>query len=106
MTKRFGLKKGDIEKIQAVFHRYPQVKKAVLYGSRATGAWKNNSDIDLVLVGHNDLTLQILYRIMNEIDDLLLPYIFDISIYSKINDKEVLEHIKQAGVTFYKNEQP
>lgn len=42
-----------------------------------------------------------LYRIADELDDLLLPYTFDLSVLSHIRDPEVLEHIQRVGVTFY-----
>ena len=98
---KFGLKKTTIEKIQSVFARYPQVEKAVLYGSRATGTYKNGSDIDLTLFGGDDLTLNILYHIMDDLDDLLLPYIIDLSIFHHISDPDVVEHIQRVGLTFY-----
>ena len=101
MTLRFGLKETVIDRINAVFARYPQVDKAILYGSRAKGNFKNGSDIDLTLRGGADLTLKVLYRIMDEIDDLLLPYIIDLSLFETINDVDVIEHIQRVGVTFY-----
>jgi len=104
MTLRFGLKQNTIEKIHAVFARYPQIEKAVLYGSRAKGDYKNGSDIDLTLVGDTDLTIQVLYKIMNEIDDLLLPYTIDLSIFRSITDTDVLDHIRRVGVPFYEKE--
>jgi predicted nucleotidyltransferase len=81
--------------------KYPQVEKAILYGSRAKGDYKNGSDIDLTLLGGDGLTLKVLYRIMDEIDDLLLPYTFDLSIYANIGDPDVIAHIQRVGVTFY-----
>ncbi len=102
MTEQFGLKEATIQKIQSVFASYPQVEKAILYGSRAKGNYKNGSDIDLTLLGWDDLTLnKVLYRIMNEIDDLLLPYTIDLSIFSDISDSDVIEHIHRVGVVFY-----
>lgn len=101
MTLRFGLKEATIQKICAVFARYPQVEKAVLYGSRAKGNYKNGSDIDLTLRGGADLTLKVLYRISDELDDLLLSYTIDLSILSQISDPDVVEHIRRAGMTFY-----
>ena len=101
MTLRFGLKEETVQKICDVFSRYPQVDKAILYGSRAKGNYKNGSDIDLTLRGEDDLTLQVLYKIMDEIDDLLLPYTFDLSIFKQISDPDVIEHIKRVGVIFY-----
>jgi len=101
MRFRFGLKEATIQKICDVFARYPQVEKAVLYGSRAKGDYKNGSDIDLTLVGGADLTLNVLYKIMNKLDDLLLPYTIDLSIFHNISDPDVVEHIQRVGVTFY-----
>lgn len=104
MTLRFGLKETTIQKICGVFTKYPQVEKAMLYGSRAKGNFKNGSDIDLTLHGGEDLTLDILYRIMDEIDDLLMPYTFDLSIFRQISDQDVIDHIRRIGVVFYEKE--
>lgn len=102
MTMLFGLKESTIQKICTVLSHYPQVEKAVLYGSRAKGNFKNGSDIDLTLRGGAGLTLNVLYRIMDELDDLLLPYTIDLSIFHQISDTDVVEHIQRVGVTFYK----
>ncbi len=101
MMPLFGLEQSDIQAICAVFARYPQVKKAILYGSRAKGNYKNGSDIDLTLCGGEDLTLKVLYRIMDELDDLLLPYMIDLSVYDRIGDPDVIDHIQRVGITFY-----
>lgn len=106
MTLRFGLKDSTIEKICGVFANYPQVEKAVLYGSRAKGNYKNGSDIDLTLHGSADLTCSVLYRIMDDLDDLLLPYTIDLSIFNDISDADVVEHIQRVGVTFYEKTLP
>jgi uncharacterized protein len=101
MTLRFGLKETTIQKICDVLARYPQVEKAILYGSRAKGDYKNGSDIDLTLLGDEDLTLNIMYGIMGEFDNLLLPYTIDLSIFRNIQDEDVIAYIKRAGVLFY-----
>jgi predicted nucleotidyltransferase len=97
---KFGLKETTIEKICAVFAGFPQVEKAVLYGSRAKGNYKNGSDIDLTLHG-KDLTLNVLYKIDQELDDLLLPYTFDLSIFERLSDPDFIDHIQRVGVVFY-----
>lgn len=107
MTLPFGLKEATRQKICGVLARYPQVDQAILYGSRAKGDYKNGSDIDLTLFGGDDLTMNTLYKIMDEIDDLLLPYTFDLSIFKHISDQDVVEHIQRVGVVFYeKKESP
>lgn len=40
-SSRFGLPATAIERICDVLARYPAVKKAVLFGSRAKGTYKN-----------------------------------------------------------------
>ena len=96
-----GLPEPVIQKIHAVFVRYPQVEKAVLYGSRAKGTYKNGSDIDLTLRGGTDLTLNVLCKITNDLDDLFLPYTIDLSSFHDISAPDLIGHIQQVGVTVY-----
>ncbi len=100
MTTDFGLKDTTIQKIRSVFARYPQVEKAILYGSRAKDNFKNGSDIDLTLCGGEDLTLNVLYRIHDDLDELLLPYTFDLSLFNNMNDRDLIDHIQRVGVVF------
>lgn len=96
----YGLKDTVIEKIQRVFSKYEAIDKALLFGSRAKGNHRNGSDIDLSLVGET-LDLQLLFRIENEIDDLLLPYKIDLSIFHNIENPDLIAHIKRVGIVFY-----
>ncbi len=98
---KYGLPPSAIQKICAVLNRYPQVEQAILYGSRAKGNYKNGSDIDLTLRGGADLTLNVIYKILNDLDDSFLPYTIDLSIFNNISDPDVIEHIQRVGVTFY-----
>ena len=95
--KREKADKKELEK----YAEKSGIKFVVLYGSRARGTYKPGSDIDLTLAGGDDLDLSVLGRIMEEIDDLLLPYMFDLSLLSRISDPEVLGHIRRVGVVFY-----
>jgi predicted nucleotidyltransferase len=97
----FGLPEPTIHKIFEVLSHYAQVDKAILYGSRAKGNFKNGSDIDLTLIGSEELTQTMLYKILDDLDDLLLQYTIDLSIYDDIGDPDVIEHIQRVGVTFY-----
>ena len=97
---RFGLQVITIEKIGGVFAQFPAVEKAVLYGSRAMGNFKKGSDIDLTLYGEA-LSVAMLYKIMTALDDLLLPYMIDLSIFAQIDNQNLREHIERVGVVFY-----
>ena len=96
---RFGLKEETIAEINSVFGKYDNIKKIILYGSRAKGNFKPGSDIDLTLFG-KDLTTTDLLKIENELDDLMLPYQIDLSLHHKIDSSELLEHIERVGVEF------
>jgi len=96
----YGLKDIHIKKIKSVFANCSDIDKAILYGSRAKGNYREGSDIDISLVGNN-LDLNKLLRIETELDDLLLPYHIDVSVFDKIENIELIEHIKRVGVLFY-----
>lgn len=98
---KFGLSEDTILKINAVFENFPQIEKVIIYGSRAKGNYKNGSDIDLTLTGE-DLNLTLINKIETEIDELLLPYTFDISIYHQLENPELISHIERVGKIFYK----
>jgi predicted nucleotidyltransferase len=97
---KFGLNKKTIDRINSVFESFPQVEKVVIYGSRTKGNHKIGSDIDLTIIG-KELDLKIINNINLKIEELLLPYIFDISIYERINNMDLLQHIERAGKVFY-----
>ena len=99
-TEQFGLDEKVIRQITAVLANYPDVETAILYGSRAKGNYRKGSDIDLTLKGQN-LTVSTVFNIECEIDDLLLPYLFDISIFSHIDNPNLVDHIHRVGVTLY-----
>ncbi len=98
---KYGLDDKYFDKLISVFPRHPEVESVILYGSRAKGNYKPFSDIDITLKGKT-LTRQLLGRIFTEIDDLLLPYFLDISIYNKLTDKGFIEAIDKTGVEIYR----
>ncbi|RJP85917.1 MAG: nucleotidyltransferase domain-containing protein [Desulfobacteraceae bacterium] len=100
---KFGLTDETIEQINGVFSRHPQIEEAIIYGSRAKGNYRNGSDIDLTLSGIG-LNLDVITQLSLELDDLLLPYSFDISIYQQISNPDLLKHIQRVGIVFYKKQ--
>ena len=97
---QFGLSGQTIEKINSVFARHPEVEKVVLYGSRAKGTYKLGSDIDLTLYG-NEISLKQKSRILDELDELDLPYSIDLSVFSQLSHAQLRDHIERVGVVFY-----
>ncbi len=95
--QRFGIENHLIKKILDIFKKYQNIKKIILFGSRALGNFKHSSDIDICLVGDN-INLTELSLIENEIDDLSLPWKFDLIIYSLIDNQKLKEHIERDGI--------
>jgi predicted nucleotidyltransferase len=95
-----GLSDSTVEGIRKVLALHPEVEKAVLYGSRAKGTHRPGSDIDLTLLGSR-LDHTLLTRIENELDDLLLPYRIDLSLFETLTHPELLDHIRRVGITFH-----
>lgn len=96
----YGLKESVVKHMQQILSEHPEVREAVLYGSRAMGNYKPGSDIDLTLKGEK-LTLRQLNAIESELDDLLLPYELDLSIYRQIDNPDLIDHISRVGTVFY-----
>jgi predicted nucleotidyltransferase len=93
---RFGLPEEAIQEIQGTLSLYTEVEKAILYGSRAMGTFKHGSDIDLTLVGEK-LTHNLLLGIMSDLDDLLLPWMIDLSLFADLDHSGLREHIDRVG---------
>lgn len=100
---KYGLTENTLEKICAVFARFPEIDKAVLYGSRAKGTFKPGSDIDLTLYGAA-LTPALCATIADALDELLLPYSIDLSVFAALNHASLEEHIQRIGVVLYSRE--
>jgi len=97
---KYGLSKEVIEKIRGVYTRFPEIEKVVLYGSRAKGNYKAGSDIDLTLYG-TALTPALRANIAEALDDLLLPYTIDLSLFDELENPDLRKHIERVGKVFY-----
>ena len=98
-----GLTDIELDKLQDVFSRYADIEKVVLYGSRAKGNYKPFSDVDISLMG-DSLTRNRINALSLEIDDLLLPYQFDISVFHSLANFDLISHIQRVGITIYQKE--
>jgi len=98
---RFGIESSVFERIIDVLRENPLIEEAILYGSRAKGVHKSGSDIDVVLKGE-ELTLQDLNQVSLALDDLLLPYTFDLSLFHHIDNADLLAHIVRVGKSIFR----
>ena len=94
-----GLTQEALRQIVAVLEKYPEIKKAVVFGSRAKGSFKKYSDIDIAVFGGADKlnTGDIAY----DLDELPLIYKFDVLHYEATANAEIKAHIDRVGVEIY-----
>jgi uncharacterized protein len=100
----YGLPQETVDRIRAVLARHPQIAQVILYGSRAKGNARPGSDIDLTVKGEG-LTYDDLLWLEQELDDLLLPYKIDLSLYDFLDHAGLLAHIERVGTLFYDRSQ-
>lgn len=94
-----ALQAAELELLNRVFRRHPEISDVRLFGSRAKGTHQTNSDIDLVLGGAVDeLRAE---AIAAELDELPLPYHFDVMPFTQIVSPSLREHIERVGITLY-----
>lgn len=94
--KDSGLTSEQWEMIVDVFIPLKQVKRAVLFGSRALGTYRPNSDVDIVLIG-DTIDYSTWAKIELELEMLPLPYSVDILLEHEIENQALKDHILRVG---------
>ena len=94
--QRFGLDPQALALIVAVLKSEPNITRAAVFGSRAKGTFRPNSDIDLVVWG--ELGEAPLSRLAAELDELPLPYLFDLKHAPSISSAPLREEIERNAI--------
>ena len=95
----FGLDESTINIIKDYFKKNTEIKKVLIYGSRAKGTEQKGSDIDFAIITYSkeDICSKVAY----ELDQLPTPYMFDVVDYNKIDNPNLKSHIDRIGKMFY-----
>lgn len=96
----YGLGEHNLAMIKEAIACDKNIERAIIYGSRAKGNYRTNSDIDITLEGSN-LGLSNLARLDERLDDLLLPWRFDLSIKSRLANAALIAEINKYGKVIY-----
>jgi len=99
-TNKYGLNKRDMQTLSNIFSKYEDVRKVLLFGSRAKGSYYPGSDIDMAIVDNN-ISYQILRKIKSDISDSSLPYNVDLVNFSTLTNPALKEHISRVGKVLY-----
>jgi predicted nucleotidyltransferase len=90
---------AELELLRSVFRRHPEIRTVKLFGSRAKGTHTARSDIDLALWGEVDALRSA--AIAAELDELPLPYTYDVRPFASLSLPSLREHIERVGVAIY-----
>jgi len=95
-TLDFGLSQRALDALRALFASCEPVRRAIVYGSRAKGNFREGSDIDVALDAP-DLSFDGFLRLKTLIDDLMLAWQVDLAVLSHIDNPDLLAHIARVG---------
>jgi len=100
----FGLNDSDINYIIETIKSFPEIEKALVFGSRAKGNYKSGSDVDVAIYGEgvNFNTVSSLKALLE--DQGPLPYFFDVIDYTHLKNEEIKGHIDRAGKVIFERE--
>jgi predicted nucleotidyltransferase len=82
-----------------VFRRHPEISAVRIFGSRAKGTHTPRSDVDLAVWG--DVDALGAEALAAELDELPLPYRFDVRAFDSIRFQPLREHIERVGAVVY-----
>ena len=89
----------ELSLIIEVFRRHPEIAAAKLFGSRAKGTSTPRSDVDIAVWGDVDALRA--EAIAAELDELPLPYRFEVKSFALIKLRTLREHIERVGIPVY-----
>jgi len=93
------LTEAELDLVRSIFRRHPEVTSATVFGSRAKGTHSPRSDVDLVVAG--DIDPLRAEAIASELDELPLPYRFEVQPLAHIRYRPLLEHIQRVGIVIH-----
>ncbi len=96
MIDMYGINEKVYNNLLVYFEKEKDINKVILFGSRAKGNARINSDIDLCI----DCSKKVRYKIVENIDDIIGIYSSDILFSDSLN-LEVKEQIDKYGIEIY-----
>lgn len=101
--KNTGISENVMTEIKTVFSNFPEVEKAVLFGSRAKGNFYEGSDIDIAVFGRK-LNFEQTLDLSIELDAVGLLQAIDLVHFEKIKEPGLKKYIERVGIKIYDRE--
>ena len=93
-----------LEDLRYIFIKYSEIDKVILFGSRARGDNKVNSDVDLCIFGEG-ITHLVYAKVTMDIEELNTPLSFDVLNFNELSKNELIDNILSEGVDIYNGQE-
>ena len=95
---QFGISDKSYRLILQYFLSQEDIRKVMIFGSRALGTYRNGSDIDIVVWGNelNEISIK------TDLEELSTPYMYDVVDYDKLDNEKLKKHINTYGKLLFK----
>lgn len=97
---KYGLSELVTDQLLAIFAHYSDIEAVYLFGSRATGQYRDGSDIDLAVCAPT-MPSHVFSRLWNEVDALPIVFKVDCLHFEQLENEALKEKILREGVRFY-----
>lgn len=94
---KYGLSDTVYNKIKNITIKYCKYNFKI-YGSRARGDYKKESDIDIAIEGEVSVDDKI--NILNDFDLLDIPYMIDVVFINDLKKQELILSINREGIIY------
>ncbi len=94
-----GLTERELNILRGAFGEHPSITRVRVFGSRAKLTHRPNSDVDLAV--WSDSGAQLPPGLALDLDELPLPYIFDVIAFEAITSPDLRDHIERVGVDVF-----
>ncbi|MBC9784111.1 nucleotidyltransferase domain-containing protein [Heliobacterium chlorum] len=92
-----GVNKQLLGNIVSTISNYKEIEKALIFGSRASGDYKNYSDINIALFLKDDIPTQLFF----DLDELNCIYKIDLVNFNKSCNEDFKGNILKQGIEMY-----
>ena len=93
----FDTVESVLAEVKRIIQEYPKIEKVILFGSRARGDERYNSDIDLCVFAP-ETQYDMFSDFASAVDDIYTHYSFDVVFFPHLNNETLKNDVLTEGV--------